>query len=72
MDQGLLYLEHITELSKDLTLDDVAKLLFFLQVPAGICDKNCDQFVFYELCTLGKNSNHIYSTKQTSESNSNR
>ena len=40
MDQDLLDLEYITELSKELTLDDVAKLLFFLQVPAGICDKN--------------------------------
>ena len=48
MDQDLLDLEYITELSKELTLDDVAKLLFFLQVPAGICNKNCDQFVFLQ------------------------
>ena len=46
MEQKLSNIEHIFELAKELTANDIAQLRFQMKVPMGICDKDSDEVSF--------------------------
>ena len=46
MEQKLSNIEHIFELAKELSANDVAQLRFQMKVPMGICDKDSDEVSF--------------------------
>ena len=46
MEQKLSNIEHIFELAKELSANDVAQLRFQMKVPMGICDKDSDGVSF--------------------------
>ena len=46
MEQKLSNIEHMSELAKELSANDIAQLRFQMKVPMGICDKDSDEVSF--------------------------
>ena len=46
MEQKLSNIQHMSELAKEFSANDVAQLRFQMKVPMGICDKDSDEVSF--------------------------